>query len=730
MDIDIKVLDIFLREVPPEEILESIGEGHRQSIYSDSFLAKEWFRRFARGALKGYSEDELDLIYENVVSEVRRGNTAAGRIPGNTQLDFAGFVLYFVKMTSEKMLRLCIQEPRCRIDKVLDWREAYLRLGQDLFVSAYVASADGKACYRRQKFTWPAVVPADYVPLNRLLEQGLAENHQHLFGSSQSFALTWMDLMNFPEDQYRISQIAPYFRKKLTIDRDISRRMTLVEKVRLASFLRVCLYSYVSGECCEEETVWKLHVGLQSTPIMTSLKADISFARNKWGALVPQLDGSHFVLDYALTYEIFEKSADEPYRALGSERAFLYWCFGFLYEGKMNGLLQWALYLYLLLKLQFRSEMIQVNGDIGFENFSVYQKRKTKLIAHFPPYKAELIRMALVAPRLKENVVSLETRISPGGSAKADRKIVMDEIEELRNFAQKTADGKNIPVKGSVFYVFHFHKSKDWNLEKGNQPIEPCRHEVKRKEVRRQAIALAQALCRYADLRGKVRGIDSAANEIGCPPEVFANAFRFLRNFRIVDFQRNYDDFPAVSPVRLSATYHAGEDFLDIASALRTIDEAVNFLELERGDRIGHALGLGVLPSVHYKLKHHRIYLRKQDRLDDIVWLLYRGQELGAVLEPALCSKLRKEAEGLLMEIYQPAFKAGLQSITLTDYRCIMQLRGDAPDCYRTGRFTAPEPLSTPYERFAISTNDDARNYYRENEIYANFITIITIIMR
>lgn len=41
-------------------------------------------------------------------------------------------------------------------------------------------------------------------------------------------------------------------------------------------------------------------------------------------------------------------------------------------------------------------------------------------------------------------------------------------------------------------------------------------------------------------------------------------------------------------------TYHTGEDFLDIVDGLRAIDEALLFLQMEKGERLGHAMALGV----------------------------------------------------------------------------------------------------------------------------------------
>ncbi len=70
-----------------------------------------------------------------------------------------------------------------------------------------------------------------------------------------------------------------------------------------------------------------------------------------------------------------------PTAAWQGERRLLYCCFLGLFGGanspRRTG---WSSFLYLQLKLQFRSEMIQVNGQVGFANFADYEVRKGELL--------------------------------------------------------------------------------------------------------------------------------------------------------------------------------------------------------------------------------------------------------------------------------------------------------------------------------------------------------------
>ncbi|MEE0109397.1 MAG: hypothetical protein UEP57_00690 [Oscillospiraceae bacterium] len=727
MKIDIKMLDVLFRRVPAEEVLGKLLDQQALNGQTANESCERWFRRFAADDFSGFSDDELTLIFEEARQQTDQWKVQAS-LGGNADscapcISLPALALSSIGKLADQMLCLSGQEPRCQINQVLDWREAFLRLGQDLFVCAFLAKEDIRSRCARTHFSWPAIIRTDCVPLNDLLERGLAENHQHLYGSSQTFALSWLDLMNYPEDHEVICGEIGFLRQPVSIDSGVNPLLTLSEKLRTACMLR--LYLFLDAKDPTASPPGRLRRALREYPMLRSLKTDLSYARSVWGAGVPQSNGRACILDYAMTHELFALSAEEPYRALCSERAFLYHCFRKYYEGSMDTTEQWSFYLYILLKLQLRSELIQVNQRVGFENFSIYQSRKGTVSRQRSCYEEELIRMALSAPLRKENVVSLETRVSPKKTPQEDHALIIDRIERLRRFSEH---GRGDPFDPemeldsdpNVFYVFHFIKGKDKQLAKEQSLLVTCRHAQKRAEVRTQALAIAQAVCAYEDLRLKVCGIDSAANEIGCPPEIFANAYRFLRNVRRSAYLNPLSEASAQFNT-LHATYHAGEDFLDIAGALRSIDEAVEFLELERGDRIGHALGLGVWPSIHYGLKSNRVFLRKQDRLDDLVWLLYRGRELGAKINPDLYGRLKKEAETLLMEIYRSVFETERQTITLTDYHCIMQLRGDDPACYRTGRFVPHLMPATQYEEYAVSYRSDARNAYRENPIFAGF---------
>lgn len=99
-------------------------------------------------------------------------------------------------------------------------------------------------------------------------------------------------------------------------------------------------------------------------------------------------------------------------------------------------------------------------------------------------------------------------------------------------------------------------------------------------------------------------------------------------------------------------TYHVGEDFLDVADGLRAIDEAINFLDMDCGDRLGHALALGIDVEEWYKSKNNYILLPQQDYLDNLVWIYNRLIQFNIQGMDALKDEIQKKYERYFYEIY------------------------------------------------------------------------------
>lgn len=393
-----------------------------------------------------------------------------------------------------------------------------------------------------------------------------------------------------------------------------------------------------------------------------------------------------FVYDYinSVSLESTEQRFENVNR---TERWLLYNMFTKLYNMDEDFIeLGNMFYAYLVIKEKIRAELVQVNGKTGFDNFLKFQDRKEYFIDN-TRYEKMYTRIALEDTWYyqRDSLVRLEARITPKDTAR-ENKFAIDNL--IKALERNDAGRKN------TFFVFHFVKEPDRELTDGKLQ---CRSHKKRMEVRRKAIAIEKFRQKYPKEASWVYGIDACSPEIGCRPEVFAQAFTYLRGMQ-EGANRHGDRVP-----RLGISYHVGEDFLDIVDGLRAIDEAIHFLHMDSGDRLGHALALGINPAEWYEFKGNRVLLTKQDHLDNIVWIYMKIRKYHIHHSENMLQELYRDFTHCFQEIYD------LAECDINVYYDAWKLRGDAPDFYALDE---SEELSLDVEWNCFAQNDS----YPENK--------------
>ncbi len=133
-----------------------------------------------------------------------------------------------------------------------------------------------------------------------------------------------------------------------------------------------------------------------------------------------------------------------------------------------------------------------------------------------------------------------------------------------------------------------------------------------------QVNAVSRALLNFPLTLTVLRGIDACTDELGVPTWVLVPLFRFLHDVGcLVSAELERQLGCHVPPLR--TTLHAGEDFVHLLGGLRRIDEALRFLELREGDRLGHAIALGV-HAAEWARSACRIPVPREDRWLDLIW--------------------------------------------------------------------------------------------------------------
>lgn len=336
---------------------------------------------------------------------------------------------------------------------------------------------------------------------------------------------------------------------------------------------------------------------------------------------------------------------------------------------------------YLLLRAQFCRLVVQQSDQVGFdqfqyitlndlrtlseaefaERFRQFERGQTKVIdtleGRFAP-KADLDGLAGLLGSilrgylrfLSEDEIGrpLSGRKAPGyGSLPELLALVRRTEVQLQHGAMsptidhRSEDRKALPVRGRrlrLGLVAHFIKARTLDEHESLVAHDGarlgCRDARTREKTATQARVLVALLQRVPELRNIIRAADAAANERHAGPEVFAPAFRILRRDGMKRF-----------------TYHVGEDFAHLASGLRAMVEAVTFLDLDAGCRLGHGTAAGLVPEAWWKAQRSCAVLPMDHRLDDLVFArdMLKKQKILQDRLPAIEAEIHR----LAMEIWE-----------------------------------------------------------------------------
>ena len=192
-----------------------------------------------------------------------------------------------------------------------------------------------------------------------------------------------------------------------------------------------------------------------------------------------------------------------------------------------------------------------------------------------------------------------------------------------------------------------------------------------------------------------IAALDIAGDEVLVPPEAYAHLIRWLRKQPLPASKaaaRLRRRVPGRQR-RVSLSIHAGEDFDSLLTGMRRIDETLWFLDMAEGDRLGHALAIGILPT-HWAERHPQSLLTLQDLFDDTIWL--RAQLTRLVSQHAVVASTIHRLDARLQRLAHRLFDGRADSIT-PDQHYAAWLRRRAPSpassqtrlCRQTG--TCPD---------------------------------------
>lgn len=393
--------------------------------------------------------------------------------------------------------------PICRYENLLRWNDLTACLGEDIFTTSFLAAKDELSGTNRQTYCWPVVIGHDNRALNELFRHEMSDLHFHLKGSSLNFDLNWMSLMNKTFGWSKTFGLLSRHQDSSPVYGENAGQIPLYLYVVKAAAIRVLLFDFLldnnkiftcpSGKSSKlEHLIW----AILNAPDITAaqylarrLDDVIQSFRQTVGHRYRGGDGSVLIPDYAITDRNTQylQGIDRLMSVFSGERWLLYQIFRGIYAEKWkNRHLNSLFYAYLAIKTKFRAEIIQHNNRAGFDNFNIYEKRKSLFIPDGSVYDGLLAQLAVCEFLGQGKERFLEARIAPkhpGETLKrAIRKIKLDVSRS--HFVDKETARK---IDRRYTLTLHFIKQKE--SEDYNHCSLCCRQAQLRKKIYLEALA-------------------------------------------------------------------------------------------------------------------------------------------------------------------------------------------------------------------------------------------------
>lgn len=725
----------------------------------DSLSSKDIVRLMLQDEyfLKSQSRDSCeDLAYSVIDYVAQKTSWQNGR--AETEQNKLN-VFDLLLLTLQDLLIMNNNRMECRYQEILSWRMIVRYLGEEIVLATRYAKWDYEHYRairdRYDDFAWSYVTKHNNKQLNTIVHRGVSEHHARLWASTPYSAVSWVNLMNYPTDSEYHENLRRLNTPPWSADRE-RRRGDASEQEEVyvfelaqtrAAWIRLYLCERIAGATDANKRYFDIE-NVRYREKWRKLLISRNRLQSELNVYAHTLDGS---ADYALTIAGLKNSSFvSDYRVLIGERWLYYQIFrDYCHPPQQRKLSieEYNLFFaYLLIRLQIRNMLVQNNDVIGFDNFQQVERRKAYFL-NDPESERTLIRLAINDTLAKKYINDLEVRVSPDThqirklesivNSKRQNDSVGDFLGKRSPASQLISPSDQTDLRQRFYYVFHFLKKRDLRLEpdatyeRSLQTGRICRHAELRRIFMEQAKEIVRFREDFPQLAQRVLGIDAASRELGCRPEVFGTAFRFLgeHRFSYGGYTEERKELPA-----LGKTYHVGEDFPDIVNGLRAIDEVISFLDFDCGDRLGHALVLGVDVEEWYEQKHREISVSIQDRLDDLAWLYHALVHFSIPNVGALKERIKRDFEYWFRIVYRNAINEEhmrnlMQSakhdcydrthedhgrynvhschFDIMDYYRAWMLRGDDPSCYINGYFKKPFGSSLIYseEKAKICTN-------------------------
>jgi len=669
-----KFIQVIYRDMDIKEILEKISNSSQYDNWFDlsndifeDFVVQKFLQRFP----DNHSEDEVRHLYYIFLERI--DNNYANNFKTNS-INLIGIISNFFLNTSNR-------NNIVYFNKLLGW-DKYINIIDINIILAFY-KAENKCDFNNTS----NILKHDNQRLYNILNKGYGDTHMHFQASGYSTEINWYQYINVPFKKMFVEDNYSEFIYHNFYDYNFKKEKELLFKIKL-KFIRMYLYDRVRNSRFDVD----LNINIKSRKKRVFKKNDL----NNILKAKKVIDFDKYslkenkMLEY---YQVdFDYLGDDIFNYVIFERGFLTGLFKLVLSDEVNRKELLITNLYLISLTQFKFEFIQDNLGMGFEKFKKLENRKKLFITG--KIKYDLYRSVFDKYYREGSVKFIEMRIGP--KDKKSMITFINEINQINNNSHSKFK-KAYPNIKKIEYgiIIHYIKDKapidfDEFKSRKNDFLEKSKEESKKlSDFLDMPVELNSNIditqlknekntniyetfektnfnkpINWATTKSKIIGIDAANYELNCRPENLGPLFRkhrmeygVLKSFGI--------------------TYHVGEEFLTLANGLRAIDEAIEFLNMKRGDRLGHAIALGIDAEDYFSVKKRIINTTLQDYLDDLVWMrniLYNSDVILCNELHFLENEIKKYIQKLYKDIdYKPSIDA---------YSRSLYLRGDLPDLY------------------------------------------------
>lgn len=505
----------------------------------------------------------------------------------------------------------------------------------------------------------PNIALADKL-LVKSIQKGVAENHLH-FSVGFDYEIVWLYYtnLNFVEKQKAgVWKTDIYKQLQLALFRYFA--ANYLEQEEKGEGFGVWLRNPAWKELFE--IIYKLYVGEYIGEVSKECQEVIYklYAQAKKESTIRECD---YLMDKIYFHYIEYKTS--------SEFILLYKCYRYLKETEADTFFARVFLQYVRLKNEYFYTMFQQHMFQGLEYFQKkFHLTKNSMEKNVLPTEDMMVEVFRSQAKIA-NLRKLEIRVAPlvdgyeldhFSYEKSSRSILKQLSEQicmiLKSYRRYILEGVlgvrwawdllkkcecdrlnleeiineirmnkvTIPTLGIIFHFIKEDYLEDicgqycWRSVCGDKDLHSSHRLLRRLYTTNIAIALEELRSNIPKLSEYIVGIDAASDENAVEPWMFSSTYKTMRSrlhTKPVLEIWNTGGFEKIQ--NIGFTYHVGEDFRHIVSGLRHVDEVLEHFSYKAGDRLGHALALGI-DIEQWGMENEVVPIPIQEHLENLLW--------------------------------------------------------------------------------------------------------------